>query len=257
MRNSILRATMITYVALVAVPLAALTAAPTLPLLAGCALLGALLGVVATARIDPQRWLDTWPRIIAGFALPIVWFVIGLGVGPVPGGIASGPLFVGAFGVVAWTVAILSAVYCEYRDRIESATIELTFEARPASEVDERVTRVGAVMLGLVTVVSIAVLAVSGGFDDGLFLTWLPGVIVVLLLLHDQQDSRAVKITDIGLVVDSTIHDWNTVASFSLDDEELTISRPKWYHSDATFAREDIENVEAVVDALSRHVPRE
>ena len=255
MRNAVLRATLISYVALVAVPLASLAPGPTPPLIAGCALLGALVGTVATARIDPQKWLDTWPRVIAGFALPVVWLGLGLGIGPVPDGVASGPLFVGGFGIAAWPVAILTAVYCEQMERIEDATVELSFEARPASEVDERVANVAAIVLGLVTVVAVVVLALTGGFDDGLFLTWLPGMSVVLLLLHDQQDSREVQITDLGIVVHSTIHEWDTIASYSLDEEELSLSRPTWYHSTLRYDRDDIEDVEAVVDALSKRLP--
>jgi len=256
MRDAVLRATLIAYVAVVFVPLAALVAEPTLPLLAGCALLGALVGTAATARIDPQRWLDTWPRVIAGFALPIVCLALGPGIGPVPEEIASIPLFVGTLAVVAWPVAILAAVYCKLMDRIESATVELAFEARPASTVDERFVRVGTAMLGLVTIVAVVVLAFTGGLDSTLFLTWLPGMSAVLLLLHDQQDSREVRITDVGVVVNSAIYEWDTIASFSLDNDELTLSRPAWYHSILRYDCEDIENVEAVVDALSKHAPQ-
>jgi len=256
MRNAVLRATLVTYVAVVTVPLSALVAEPMLPLLAGCALLGALLGTIATARIDPQRWVETWPRVIAGFAIPVAWLALGLGIGPVPEEIASTPLFVGALAVVAWPVAILAAVYCRYVDRIENATVELTFEARPASAIDERVANVGAVMLGLVTVVAVVVLAFSDGLDDSLFLTWLPGLSVVLVLLHDHQEPSAVQITDIGVVVDSTIHEWDTIASFSLDHEELTLSRSTWYHSKLRYNREDIDDVDAIVDALSKHATR-
>lgn len=257
MRDAVLRATLISYIAVVAVPLAALTADPTLALLAGCALLGAVVGTVATARIDPQEWLDTWPRVIAGFAVPVGWFALALATGPTPDGVAISPLFVGAIAVVPWLLAIAIATYCRTRDRIEAATIELSFEARPPSAVRREYQNAAAVGLGLVALGGIVALVLGGGLDETSMLTWLPAMTVVFVVLLDEADPRQVSVTDIGIVVDSTIHEWDTITSFTLDDEELAITRTNWYHSTLRYDRDDIEDVEAVVDALSKYVPQD
>lgn len=254
MRTAVLRAALVAYVALVCAPLAAVVPGPSLPLLAGSLLLGAVLGAVLTARFDPMSWFETYPRGLTGFLPPVAWFAVALATGPTPDGVAVSPWFAGAVAVVPWLLAVAAASYCWTKDRIENATVDVTFEARPPSALRNEYARAGAVVVGLAVLGGVVSVALGGGLDENTLLTWLPAATVVWVVLLDGQDPSTVRITDAGVAVGETLHRWETIEGYSVGEGELSLSRTKWYHSRLRYDCEDIDDLDAVTAALDEHL---
>jgi hypothetical protein len=109
----------------------------------------------------------------------------------------------------------------------------------------------------LLVLTGTAVVASALFLGDGVSLTsyvWLPAMVPVWIMLLTNRTIHEVAVAEEGLRVDTTIYDWGTVSGYERTDEALTIARPKWCHSDATFARDDIDDVDAVLEALDRCV---
>jgi hypothetical protein len=67
---------------------------------------------------------------------------------------------------------------------------------------------------------------------------------------------REVEVTDEGVRVGRTFHDWETFTGYAVTGEALVLCRPGWRRS-FRFDVEDVEDLEATEDALRRYLPSE
>ncbi|WP_436928850.1 DUF5673 domain-containing protein [Halosimplex halobium] len=249
-----LRASLAAYVALLAAPVATLAPAPTWPSFAAGAILGGAAGFAATATLDGPDAVLTLPRILVGFAAPLGWLW------PAWTGATSIPTFLftpwtgGAAAALAWVVAVVVAADWRTRERIDGLTELAVFEARNPPET-RRQTRIAVGVMAVLVVAAVAVSFALGG-DMEFSYWWLPAMFGVWIPILADSDGREVAVADGGLRVERQIHDWDTVDGYELTDDALTVTRPKWYHSNRSFDRGDIEDLDAVTAALDEVLSR-
>ncbi|WP_436910765.1 DUF5673 domain-containing protein [Halosimplex marinum] len=249
-----LRASLVAYAALLTAPVATLAPAPTWPSFAAGAILGSAAGFAATATLDGPEEVLALPRVLAGFALPLGWLY------PAWTGATSIPTFVftpwtaGAAAALAWVVAVVVAADWRTRERIDGLTELAVFEARNPPET----RRQARIAVGVMAVLVVAAVVISFALGDGSGFSywWLPAMLPIWIPILADADGREVAVADGGLRVERQIHDWDTVDGYEVSDDALTVTRPKWYHSDLSFDRGDVEDLDAVTaaldDALSR-----
>jgi len=256
MRRTALRVSLVVAGALVVGPTALVLPGPTWPLWGAGCLLGGVFGVLATARLDGPDAILTLPRILVGFLVPLGWLVVAFQRAETALGFVATPWFVGTLASLAWLVAVVVALDWRTQAHIDELTELVVFEARNPPE-NRRQLQI-AVGFVLVIGVGFAVAGIVFGFaDDSGTLYWLlPSMLPVWLPLLTGSDDREVAITDGGVRVERQVHDWDTVDGYELTDDALTITRPRWYHADLSFARPDIEDLSAVTDALDQYVRR-
>ena len=255
MRETVFRASLAAYVALLVGPAGPLLPGAEWPLFAGGLAVGAVGGAIASRRIDPGSVLSP-SRVVTGLALPLGWLIPMVTTAESLVDLYLSPWFAGACAAGVWLLVVLVAYDNRQRARIEALTEHVTFEAGPPRETHRQLQlAVGALLVLTGTVVVASALFLGDDVSLSSYV-WLPALVPVWTMLLTNRTTHEVAVAEEGLRVDRTIHDWETVESYELTDEALTIARPTWYHSDATFAREDIDDLDTVVDALSEHAPR-
>lgn len=245
MRRTVLRATLVAYVAVVTAPVATVLPGGTWPLFAAGLAVGAVLGTVLTGRIDAAAWLSTVPRGAAGLVLALLWLVP-----TVRAGTIATPWVLGAVAVVPWAIAVLAAAHCRMRDRVEAAETLAAFRARPAPTQRRHLTVAAGVLVAASVVGGVALVAVGGGLDDASTLSWLPASLSVFVLLLGDHDEREITVTDTGLVVQSHLHEWDTIADYEVTEEALVFSRTDWYRSSFGFDVAGIDDLDAATTAI-------
>jgi hypothetical protein len=250
-----LRASLAAYVALLVGPAATLVPAPTWPSFAAGAILGGAAGFAATATLDGPDALLTLPQVLAGFAPPLGWLW------PAWAGATSIPTFLftpwtaGAVAALAWVVAVVVAADWRTRERIDGLTERIVFEARNPPET-RRQTKIAAGVIVASTAVVVVVSLVVGSGDSDVF-TWLfPALLPGWIVMLADPDGKEVAVADEGVRVERQIHDWATVDGYEVTDDALTLGRSKWYHSDLSFDRDDVDDLDAVTAALDEVLAR-
>ncbi|MFB6141349.1 MAG: DUF5673 domain-containing protein [Halosimplex sp.] len=248
-----LRLVITTYVALLVAPVATLAPAPTWPAFAAGAVLGGAVGYAATATVDYRRGLQSLPVVLGGFVLPLGWLWPAFSGADSAAAFFVSPWFVGALAVVPWFVGVVAAYERRTRDRIDALTERVVFEARNPPRT-RRQTKIaaGVVMVtgGAAVVVSVAL----GSGDSDFVYWWFPAMLPVWLPILADSDGKEVAVADEGLRVERQVHDWATVDGYELTDDALTLRRPRWYHSDLSFDRGDVENLDEVTAALDERL---
>ncbi|MUV89931.1 hypothetical protein GJ629_08520 [Halapricum sp. CBA1109] len=242
MRRTALRALAVAYVALLVAPLPATVSDPTLPTFAAGGVIGVVLGGAVTDRYDPYDYFESLPRAVVGFVVPFAW---------VPVGVDSGSeLFwiLGLLAALAWVGAAVAAIAVRQQEVRERVTTIVSFAARPPAKT-RRQTQIAVGVFAALAVAGIAVMLYLGGdIEPTTWLTLTPVWIVALF----SENEQAVAVTDEGLLVQGSLQRWETVAGYELTDEQLVVERTKWYHGDRTYDPSDIEDIDAVTDALDR-----
>jgi len=244
-----LRASLAAYVALLVAPAATLAPAPTWSAFAAGAILGGAVGFAATATVDYRRGLGSVPVALVGFVLTLGWLWPAFTGADSVASFFLSPWFAGSLAVVPWFAAVLVAYESRRRDRIDALTERVVFEARNPPET-RRQTKIAVGIIAAMTVVVVVVSLVVGSGDSDVF-TWLfPALLPGWIVMLADSDGKEVAVADEGLRVERQIHGWDTVDGYELTDDALTLARPKWYHSDRSFDRGDIENLDEVTAAL-------
>mgnify|MGYP000229967355 CR=1 FL=1 len=256
MRRSVLRACLVVFAALVVGPAALVAGGQTWPLFGAGCLLGGVVGALATDRLEGPDAILPLPRILAGFCLPLGWLVVAVQRAESALGFLATPWFLGALASLAWLVAVVVAADWRTQERIDGLTERVVFEARDPPE-NRRQLQIAAGIV-VVLAVGVAVLGVVFGFGDQVgTMYWLfPALIPVWVPILAGSGGKEVAVADEALRVERQLHDWDTVDGYELTDDALTLSRPRWYHADLSFDRNDVENLSAVTDALDAVLDR-
>jgi hypothetical protein len=251
MRRLALRALLAGYAGLLVAPLGPVAFERPVPGFAVAAVLGAVAAAIATVRVDPVSWLDG-PRSVALALVPTLW------VASVVAAPAEGVPWLrlgGALAVLPGLVAVALAHDTRQAQRRRAATTTVSFTARPAPTVRRQLTVAAAVVLAAGVVVGVGLpLYLGDGVSVSSFV-WLPALVPAWIGLLDG-DGREVAVTDRGLRVERTLHDWEGFAAFAVTDDALRLHRDAWYRSSLSFDRDDVEDLDAVVRALGRHLSR-
>jgi len=243
-----LRLALTVYAALLVAPAATLAPIPTWPAFAAGAILGGVFGVTATATLAGPKDVLAPARLVVGFALPLGWLWPAWTGATSISSFLFTPWTVGSTAALAWVAAVVVASEWRTRERIDGLIERAVFEARDPPE-QRRQHRIAAgVVLAIAVVVAVVSFAIGG---DGESMFWLfPTLLPVWIPLLSGSDGKEIAVTDGGLRVERQIHGWDTVDGYELTDEALTVTRPKWYHADLSFAREDIADLDEVTAAL-------
>ncbi|MFW6018243.1 MAG: DUF5673 domain-containing protein [Halapricum sp.] len=252
MKRVALRIALIVYATLLVGPLGTLLAGNGWALFVAGGGVGAVAGMVATDIRDPVTFVGTAPRGIAGTLLPLVWLLPAATRADSAITVFVSPWFVGALAPLVWIVAFLLGHEIrkeELRDRL--ATLA-TFEAGPP----ERVRRQKRYAVGVLLAVTVAIVSGTAVLGDGVELTsyvWLPALVPVWLSLFDEQ-KQSVEITDEGIFVQGTLHEWETIDDYEVDEDALRLRRTDWYRSTMQFDAEHIDDSDGVTAALDRYL---
>lgn len=255
MRETTLRVSLAVYAGLLVGPLAALLPGPTWLLLAAGCLVGGIAGAVASRRLDLPGSLLTVPRGLGGVFLPLAWFLPAIRRADAAVEVFLSPWFVGVCGSLVWLIALLIAYDARQQARLDALTETVTFEARPPAKQRRQLS----IAVGVLVIVSGAAVILSVVLDadtDVASYAWVFGLAPVWIVLLQQQD-KAVAVAEEGLRVDQQVHDWADFESYELTDEALRLSRSGWFETQIAFDPADIEDVEAVREALDAHLPRD
>jgi hypothetical protein len=243
-----LRVSLAAYAAVLVAPVATLTPGPTWPAFAAGAVLGGALGFGATATLDGPDEVLALPRVVVGFALPLGWLWPAWNAATSIPSFLFAPWTAGALAVVPWLVAVLVASDWRTRERIDALDERVVFEARNPPETRRQTRIAAAAILGIAIVVAVVSFAVGGAGES---MYWLfPTLLPVWIPLLADSDGKQVAVTDGGLRVERQVHGWDTVDGYELTDDALTLTRPRWYHSDLSFDSGDIDDLDEVTAAL-------
>lgn len=255
MRLEPLRPAVIGYAALVFSPLAVFAPVSPWPSFGLSVVLGGGIGTIVARRIELPGAVLTLPRILAGFVLPLVWLVPLASSAETPFDFFFSPFFVGASAALVWLIAVIIASETRKRARLDTMSTTMTFEARspPAQRRQARLA-VGTLAV-LVGVAIVTALVIDADAQLSAFV-WVPAMIPVWLQILRGETTRSVTVADIGLVVDKSIQDWETIQGADVTDEALVVRRTEWYRPNLQFDRDDVENSDAIVQAINEHVGR-
>jgi hypothetical protein len=83
----------------------------------------------------------------------------------------------------------------------------------------------------------------------------LGGISTWFLFLADN-DATEVAVTDRGLRVDRWFIRWQKFEGYRLTDDEIELVRPGWYRPSRSFERNEIDDVDALIEGVERYLPR-
>jgi hypothetical protein len=253
MRFEALRPAVIVYAALVLGPLPVLAPVSPWPSLALGVVLGGGIGAIAVRRIELPGAVLTLPGILAGFVLPLVWLIPLASRAETLLDFFFSPFFVGASAALVWLLTVIIASERRKRARLDTMSTTMTFEARPPPA-QRRQQRLAVGTLAVLVGVAIVTVVVIDSDAQLSAFVWLPAMIPVWLQLIQGETTHSVTVADIGLGIEKSIHEWETIKGVDVTDEALVVRRTDWYRTSLQFDREDIENSDAVVRAINEHV---
>lgn len=214
---------------------------------------GGFLVVLAGARSAErlERSIHRRTALLA-LALPVAsfaWFVHLAA----DRGVVVPALGVGAVAAVPVGAALAFAHEIRLRERTDRATELERFEARPSPRARKVILGGYAALVAGSVLVGGVLVVVSGVEDVASFAPLLGGSAGALATIDNE---REVRLTDAGVRVSRTFHDWDAFAGYAVTDEALVLRRRGWRRA-FRFDRTDIEGFEAVQRTLDRHLPRE
>lgn len=252
MRQTVVRGTVLVYTALLVGPVAPLVAGESRGLLAaGCAV-GAVVGALATAGQELTAPDASWPLGVAGLVAPLLWLLPAAGESSIEAAVLS-PWAVGASASIAWLLVVAGVGALHNARRREAARTVVTFSARPPREQRRQLQIAVATVTGVggLTAVAFAVLGSGIEFTTLLPLTILPTILPAL----DDDDGRDVSVTDHGLLVENSLHGWARFEGYDHTDDALVVAS-SGLGGTQRFDTDDIDDVDAVVNALDSYLPR-
>ncbi|WP_229113414.1 DUF5673 domain-containing protein [Halapricum desulfuricans] len=252
MRRFALRTTLVLYAALLIAPLGALLPGNEWALSVAASAVGAVVGTVATDARDPETFVHTAPRGLAGVLLPLAWLVPAVTRAESVVSVFVSPWFLGSIAALAWFVALLLGHEVRQHRLQERLTTVVSFEAGPPENVRRQTKYAVGVFLAATTAIVVAVVLIGGDAEPTSFV-WLPAMLAVWLSLFTDQ-KQSVEITDEGIFAQRTLHDWETIDGYERGDDALEITRTDWYRATMRFDPHHIDDIDAVTDALDRYV---
>jgi hypothetical protein len=254
MHRSAIRALLGVYAGLLVAPAVTLLPGSTWPLFAVGVVLGGAVGVVLAGRVDTVAWLASRWRVAAGGVAPLVWFVPMVTTASSVTDLYLSPWFPGACAAGVWGAAATVALNCRHVARMDQLTDRVTFSARPPATQRRQLGLAAAVLLAISGLAAAAMVWLDADVDLFPAFLWVPSTVPLVVMLL-KRDGREVGVTDEGLRVQVSLYEWSTFSGYELTDDALVLSRAGWYRSQLSFDPEDIEDVEAVVEALDRYLP--
>lgn len=254
MHRRFVRAGLVLSAGLAVAPAATALPGPTWPLFAAGTVAGGTVAATLTRRIDVAAWLAGTPRILAGIVLPALWLVPAVTTATSVVDLYLSPWFVGVCAVGPWIAAAAFAANCRNAERIDALAESISFSARPPARLRRQLLLAVVTIAALSVAVAAAMLYIEGDIELLTTFAWLPATTPVWLLLLNRE-GQDVGVTETGLRVQRSIHEWSTFSGYELTDEALVLHRDRWYHSRLAFDRADIDDPDAVVEALGRHLP--
>ena len=246
-----LRASVVVYTLLLVAPAGTLLADPTPAVVGAGAVAGLLAGLVVALARDPTEWLVGW-RLLAVPTLPGAWLASLVVVPP------AGPPWVRLGGTLAVVPAIAMVGLAHHirADRpLADATTHVSFSARPAPTVRRQLKIAVGAILGVSVAVSVGIPLAVGEPVTFSNVVWFPALLPVWVMLFQDDGGRDVAVTSAGIRLDNAVHDWAGFAAYDCREDALVLTRTSWYRSSLSFDIEDIDDPEAVVDALARYLP--
>lgn len=252
MHQRIVRGILILYGALLLGPVAPLVAGEgdAWGLLAvGCGV-GAVVSGLATVGRDLTAPDATWRLGIAGLVAPLGWVVPAASEQSLEAALLS-PWAVGASASVAWLAVVMAVGGVRNAQRREQARTVVEFSARRPSAQRRQLALALATIMGISLAVTVGIGVLGSGVD---VTTLMPLTIVPVFFATLNEDVEA-SVTDCGLITDGAVRGWDTFEGYEHDDDVLSVVS----HGRAgtqQFDADDIEDVDAVLDALDRYLPR-
>jgi hypothetical protein len=215
----------------------------------GC-VVGAVVGALATVGREMTAPDASWPLGVAGLVLPLGWFLPAVGESSVEAAVLS-PWAVGASASIAWLVVGMGVGALRNAQRREKARTVVAFSApRPKAQ-----RRQLAVALVVIMGLSVAVTVGIGLLSSGIEVTTLLPLTIVPVFFATLDEDVDCAVTDRGLRVENTVHEWENFAGYECDDGVLSVVS-HGRTGTQRFEAEDIEDLDAVCDALGRYLPR-
>lgn len=213
---------------------------------------GPLLALRALERVDVTSIQGRIRPVLALFspALVLVLAAIVLPAGRADFEAVLGPAIVGSGLAVAGAVAIAHASERAHADRIVAES-DVVAHLPGRYEYLWRQHRLGLVVAGAL-VGSIYVWALWQ--LRGQLAMWL-GLLGGLAVGAPLLTNRELTVTDSGIVEGVRLHEWDRYERFEVTEDALVLHQPG-FGSKTTFPLDRIEDLDAVVDALERHLER-
>lgn len=253
MSDTAVRVSLTAYVTLLVGPVAVVFPGPEWPLFACGLLVGAVAGATVSRSTEPEDILSP-TRVLVGLALPLGWLVPTVATAESVVDLYLRPWFAGACAAGLWLVAVGFAYHVRQQARIDALNEYVTFEAGPPRETHRQIQRaMGALLVLTGTAVVASALFVGEDVSISSYV-WAPAMLPVWIILLTNRTTHEVALAEEGLRVDTQIHDWDSFERYELTDHALEFTREKWYHADVAFARDDIESLDAVSEALDRYL---
>jgi hypothetical protein len=252
MRRTLVRWLSVSYSGLLVAPLLPFLLGDTLAALGGGVAAGAVVGALATSGRDVVDAVDARSRGVAGIVVPLAWAGPALFAESFVAAVLS-PWAVGVAAAPVWVLVQALVTVIRNEERREGAETVLTFEARAPKRSRQLLLGfgVGSSVLAIAVVGATRILGTGGEATTSV----LPAAMVPAILVSVLYEKRTVAVTDAGLVVDGALKGWDRFEGYELDDDALRLSAAGRF-GDQEFDRADVEDPEAVADALERFVPR-
>lgn len=212
------------------------------------ALAGTVLAAAVLSGIDAAERIDRLDVAAAGTVLPLGWFWPAITHASSAIDLFVSPWGAGAAASVVWLCCVVLAHEVRYRARLDAAETIRSFGARPAPRNRRHLHLVVGAYLVLVVGISVGIVVFSDA-DPMPTLVWVPAQVPIWLAVLQNVDNREVQITDVGLRVQRTFHDWTSISGVELTDEAVRFERTSRWRSAFTFDREDVDDPAAVVAA--------
>ena len=237
-----------------------LTAPTPSPLVvaAGVAVAAFPVATAVTTRLSTPERIERFQSLSAQVPVVVVPVVLTAGVMAVHYGLAGSGRAVfwpGTIGVAVaglGAVSMLHAAERQYARRVEAESdVRVALPDPSADGPGKRWQLVGVAAGG----VAMALFLVNAALGDGPDVTWLfaalGGIVPTLTAWHRSE----LVVLDAGLKQGVAIRPWSDFESYELTDDELVIRDGSWFPQQYAIPREQIDDEDAAVAALSRFLP--
>jgi len=232
--------------ALSPIVVAGVAAAVFLPVTAVASLLSTPARVERFHSLRAQTPVIVVPVVLTAAVVTVHYGLLGTGRDVFgPGMVGVGVAFLGA-------VTMLHAAERRYVARVEAQSDVRVTLPNPNADGPGKRWRLVGVVGGLAAGVLFVVSALLG---DGPDATWLFVVLGGLLPTLTVWHRSELIVLDAGLKRGVSIRPWTDFESYELTDDELIIRDGSWFPQQYAIPRDEIDDEDAAVSALSRYLP--
>ncbi len=247
------------YVATLLVPGAALVTGTLdqAPALVGVGLILAVL-VAGTARgIDDLAETLVSAPLAVTIVLPPLGYTPYLILVAEPGSPAAFASVIGLFALVSGIAVLVGGAIVRNRRLREAATEVAVVTVGDGTDDDgtDWPLIAGTAVALLSVVIAGGIVFLSGDAGMGAITPVLGGVSTWFLILGDD-DATEIAVTDRGLRIDRGFTPWKDLDGYRIGEEEVEFVRTQRYLPTRSFEREEIDNEDALLEAIERYLPR-